>query len=94
MTILISLLCVLLSLVILCGGFWLAKYVVEKQYRVNVLEDSYREALEHIAALEREVTGLTQQVEHMQYEANLQEQRNAAPRGWNPKDMLNTTSRQ
>ena len=91
-TALITLLCAILSISILDGGFYLAKYVVEKQHRVNVLEDSYKEATEHISSLEREVMGLNQQIEHLQYESQLAEQRNV-PRSWNPGDMLNSSSR-
>jgi len=90
-TALITLLCGLLSLAILAGGFYLAKYVVERQHRVNVLEDAYREATEHIAALEAEITGLNQQIEHMQYEAQLNGERMARPRAWNPADPLNSS---
>ena len=87
---LITLLCVLLCLLILAGGFYLAKYVVERQHRANVLEDSYKEAVDHIASLEREVMGLNQQIEHMQYEAQLNGQRMDRPRHWNPSDPLNS----
>ena len=90
-TALITLLCVLISVTILYGGFYLAKHVVERQHRVNVLEDSYREATEHIAALEREITGLNQQIEHMQYEAQQNGQRMDRPRAWNPADPLNSS---
>ena len=94
MTALITLLCVLTGVAILYGGFYLAKYVVERQHRVNVLEDSYREATEHIASLEREILGLNQQIEHMQYEAQLNGERVNRPRAWDPKDPLNSQSRQ
>ena len=89
-TILISLLCVLLCLVILAGGFYLAKYVVERQHRANVLEDSYKEAVDHIASLEREVMGLNQQIEYMQHQSQLNDQRLDRPRHWNPSDPLNS----
>lgn len=89
---LITLLCVLLSLAILYGGFYLAKYVVERQHRANVLEDSYKEAVDHIASLEREILGLNQQIEHMQYEAQLNGQRMDRPRHWNPADPLNSAA--
>lgn len=85
-----TLLCVLLALAILAGGLFLAEYVVGKKHRVNVLEDSYREATEHIAALEREILGLNQQVEQMTYEAELAENRGVRPRAWNPADPLNS----
>lgn len=92
MTALISFLCVLLCLAILCAGFYLAKYVVDRQHRVNVLEDSYKEAAEHIGALEREVAGLNSQIEQMMYEAQQNGQRLERPRAWNPRDPLNSTT--
>jgi hypothetical protein len=95
MTILISLICVLLSLAILYAGFYLSKHVVERQHRANVLEDSYKEAIEHIAGLEREILGLNSQIEQMQYESQLNGGRVPRPRSWNPSDPLNSsTSRQ
>lgn len=94
MTALITLLCILISLGILAGAFYLAKYVVEKQHRANVLEDSYKEAVDHIASLEREITGLNQQIEHMQYEAQQMGQRLDRPRRWDPGDPLNSQPRQ
>ena len=90
-TALITLLCCLLCLSILYGGYYLAKHVVEKNHRVSVLEDAYKEATEHIGALEREVLGLTQQLEHAMYEAQLNEQRGTPSRAWNPRDILNST---
>jgi cell division protein FtsB len=92
---LITLLCVLVALAILAGAFFLAEYVVGKKHRVNVLEDSYKEATDHIASLEREIIGLNQQVEQMTYEAARDNERGARPRAWNPADPLNSaTSRQ
>lgn len=95
MLVLITLLCALVALAILAAAFYLAEYVVGKKHRVNVLEDSYREATDHIAALEREIMGLTQQVEQMTYEVARAEERGPRTRAWNPSDMLNSsTSRQ
>jgi hypothetical protein len=88
--ILITLLCVLLCLAILAGGFYLAKYVVERQHRAQVLEDSYKDAVDHIGSLEREIMGLNQQIEHMQYEAQQNGERIQRPRSWNPRDPLNS----
>lgn len=88
---LMTLLCVLLCLAILYGGFYLAKYVVDRQHRVNVLEDSYKEATDHIVALEREIIGLNSQIEQMQYEAQQNGQRLDRPRAWNPNDPLNSS---
>lgn len=93
MNILITAIIVLICLLIFGGAFYLAKYVVEKQHRIGVLEDSYKEAAEHIAAQEREIMGLNQQIEHMQYEAQLTGQRLERPRAWNPSDPLNSAER-
>lgn len=90
MIVLITLLCVLLSLAIFAGAFYLAKYVIERQHRANVLEDSYREAVEHISEKEREISGLNSQIEHMQYEAQQNGERLSRPRTWNPRDPLNS----
>lgn len=91
MIVLMTLLSVLVALAILAGAFYLAEYVVGKKHRVNVLEDSYREATDHIATLEREIMGLNQQVEHMTFEAARSEQQGARPRAWNPADPLNSS---
>jgi len=90
-TALIALICFLLCLVILYGGYYLAKHVVERNHRVSVLEDAYKEASEHIAGLEREVLGLNQQLEHAVYEAQLNEKRSTPNRAWNPNDILNSS---
>lgn len=94
MTILITLICILLALATFAGAFYLAEYVVKKQHRVHVLEDSYKDAIEHITSLEREVLGLNQQIEQIQYEAQLNGQRMDRPRSWNPRDPLNSADRQ
>lgn len=90
---LITLTCILIALAILAGAFFLSKYVVEKQHRVNVLEDAYKEASEHIQSLEREIDGLNQQIEQMQYEVQLNSQRLERPRSWNPSDIMNSQPR-
>ena len=87
---LITLLCLLIAAVLFTGGFYLAKHVVSLQHRVNVLEDSYKQAVEEIGRLERENIGLNQQIEHLQYEAQLSEQRGGTTRAWNPRDPLSS----
>lgn len=87
---LITLLCLLIAAVLFSGGFCLAKYVVSLQHRVNVLEDSYKQAVEEIGRLERENVGLNQQIEHLQYEAQLSDNRGRQSRAWNPGDPLNS----
>lgn len=95
MVILQVLLCILLCLAILYAGFYLSKYVVERQHRANVLEDAYRESVEQIGELQREVLGLNSQMEQMQYESQQNGERVNRPRSWNPSDPLNSsTSRQ
>lgn len=93
MTALITFLCVFLCAVLFAGAFYLAKYVVERQHRIAVLEDSYKEAIERIAQLETENAALNQQIEHMQYEAQMQTERMQQPRAWNPRDPLNSVAR-
>jgi galactokinase len=90
-TALITLICFLLCLAILYGGYYLAKHVVERNHRVKVLEDAYKEATDHIAVMEQELLNLSQQLEHAQYEVQISEQRGTPARAWNPKDMLNSS---
>lgn len=92
MTYLIPLLCVLLCLAILYAGFYLAKYTVERNHRANVLEDSYKEAVEHITSQEREIASLLSEIEQLKYEAQQAGQRMDQPRRWNPADPLNSSS--
>jgi len=95
MNIMIVLLCLLLCGIMFVGAFYLAEYVVKQKHRVSVLEDSYREATDHIAALENENRSLEQQLDHARYEAQLNGERLDRPRAWNPSDPLNSaTSRQ
>lgn len=92
---LVTLLCVLLCLLILYGGYYLSKHIVEREHRARVLEDSYNAAEEHIRAQEREIAGLNSQIEQMQYEAQLNGERMARPRSWNPSNpLLSTVDRQ
>lgn len=92
MTVVIQvIICFIFCLVILYGGYYLAKQVVERNHRVTVLEDAYKEAADHIAALEREITELNMQLDHAKYEAQLSEQRGTPVRSWNPNDMLNSS---
>lgn len=93
-TALVVLLCLLICAVIVYASFYLAKHVVERQHRANVLEDSYKEAIDHIAALQIEVSGLNQQIEQMQYESQMNGERISRPRAFNPTDPFNMQSRQ
>lgn len=91
MTILITFLCVILCLVILYAGFHLSKHVVEREHRAKVLEDTYKEAVDYIATLQTEISGLNSQIEHMQYEAQQNGERINRTRSWNPSDPLNSS---
>lgn len=94
MTALITLLSVLLCLIILYAGFYLAKYVVERQHRVHVLEDSYKEAVEQIQGLQQTIIDKDHEIEQMKYESQLNGERVDRPRAWNPRDPLNSEARQ
>lgn len=92
MIVLITLLCVLLSLILFAGAFYLAKHVVSLQHRVHVLEDSYKEATEHIAQQEEHIITLKQELDFIRRTEEVQHQRER-PRTWNPGDPLNSNSR-
>lgn len=92
--VLVTLLSFLVTIIIGIGSFYLAEYVVGRKHRADVLEDSYKEAVDHIASLEREIIGLNQQIEQMNYDAQRAGERLDNPRRWNPADPLNTQPRQ
>lgn len=94
MTILISLICILIALIIFVIAYYLSKHVVEKQHRVNVLEDAYREATDEIQALTQTVQDKDREIELIMFEAQQNGQRMDRPRSWNPSDPLNSTPRQ
>ena len=93
MTTLITLICVILALAIFAGAFYLAKYTVSLQHRVNVLEDSYTAANEHIQKQEELITQLTQQIDMMERENKLTAERPERSRAWNPRDIMNVRDR-
>lgn len=90
---LITLLCVLLSLGIFAGAFYMAKYVVSLQHRIHVLEDSYSAATDHIAKQEEHIVTLQQELDFIRREEDQRSHRER-PRTWNPADPLNTGTRQ
>lgn len=94
MTILITLLCAVLVLLLFAGAYYLSKHVVEKQHRVAVLEDAYTEAVEEIKAQAQIIQDKEHEIEQMMYEAQQNGQRVERPRSWNPSDPLNSTPRQ
>lgn len=91
-TALITLICISLSLAIFAGAFYLAKYVIATQHRVHVLEDTYREATEHIQEQEKNIILLQQEIDLLRRSAEIHEHRER-PRTWNPSDPFNTGER-
>lgn len=94
MVVLTMLLCAVLVLILFAGAYYLSKHVVEKQHRVAVLEDAYREATDEIQALTQTVQDKEREIELIMYEAQQNGQRMDMPRTWNPNDPLNSNPRQ
>jgi cell division protein FtsB len=94
MDVIITLLCILISLLLFVGAFYLSKHVVERQHRVHVLEDAYREATDEIQALTQTVQDKEREIELILFEAQQNGQRMDRPRSWNPSDPLNSNPRQ
>lgn len=94
MNVLISLLCILISLILFAGSYYLSKHVVEKQHRVHVLEDAYREATDEIQALVQTVQDKEREIELIMFEAQQNGQRVDRPRSWDPSNPLNSNPRQ
>ena len=94
MIVLIVLTCDILVLLLFSGAYYLSKHVVEKQHRVHVLEDAYREATDEIQALTQTVQDKEREIELIMFEAQQNGQRIDRPRSWNPSDPLNNTPRQ
>lgn len=94
MIVLIVLLCILIAFLLFSGAYYLSKHVVEKQHRVNVLEDAYREATDEIQALTQTVQDKEREIELIMFEAQQNGQRMDRPRSWNPSDPLNSNPRQ
>ena len=92
-TALITLVCVLISALIFERSYRMAMRVVSLKHRVNVLEDSYREATEHIAEIEKLNEVLKQEIDFMRRSAEVQEHRDR-PRSWNPSDPFNVGVRE
>lgn len=94
MVALITLLCILLCFLLLAGAYYLAKHVVEKQHRVNVLEDAYREAVEEIKSQAQIIQDKEREIEQVLHQSQIEGQRTDRPRAWNPSDPLNSAPRQ
>lgn len=93
MTALITLICVLIALALFAGAFYLSKHVVTLQHRVNVLEDSYTQATDHIQKQEEVILQLNQQSEMMERENRIANERTDRPRSWNPRNIMNSAER-
>lgn len=94
MIVLVFLLCLLICFLLFAGAYYLSKHVVEKQHRVNVLEDAYSEAVEEIKAQAQVIQDKEHEIEQMMYEAQQNGQRVDRPRSWNPSNPLNSEPRQ
>lgn len=94
MIVLIVLLCAFIVLSLFAGAYYLSKHVVEKQHRVNVLEDAYREATDEIATLIQTVQDKDREIELIMFEAQQNGQRVDRPRSWDPNNILNSKPRQ
>lgn len=92
-TALIIFICLLIALALFAGAFYLAKQHIALQHRVNVLEDTYTAATEHIAKQEEVIAQLTQQIEYMERENQLASNRVDRPKAWNPRDIMNVGTR-
>jgi predicted PurR-regulated permease PerM len=92
-TTLITFICILIALALFAGAFYLAKYVISLQHRVNVLEDTYTAAEQHIQKQEEVIAQLTQQIDMMERENVLASKRVDKPRAWKPRDIMNVGER-
>lgn len=90
---LIVLICILISALLFGGAYYLAKHVVSKEHRVNVLEDTYTQATEHIQKQEEIILQLTHQIEMMERENRISNEQTPRNRAWNPRDIMNVQDR-
>ena len=93
MSMLIIFICILISAILFGGAYYLAKHVVSKEHRVNVLEDTYTAATEHIQKQEETIMQLSQQIEMMERENRLANEQTPRNRAWNPRDIMNVQER-
>lgn len=91
--VLIVLICILITAALFAGAYYLAKHVVGKEHRVNVLEDTYTAATEHIQKQEEIILQLTNQIEMMERENRLGNEQTPRNRAWNPRDIMNVQER-
>ena len=90
---LIVFICILITAVLFGGAYYLAKHVVSKEHRVNVLEDTYTAATEHIQKQEEVIMQLNQTIDMMERENRLVGEQPTRNRTWNPHDIMNVQDR-
>lgn len=88
-TALIIFICIFIALALFAGAFYMAKYVVTIQHRVNVLEDSFKEAEEHIIEQEKQIVMYQQEMDFMRRDAEQQQLRDNRTRPWDPDNLMN-----
>ena len=93
MTYLITILCVLVSLIILAGGFILAKYVVTVQHDNKTLTHEVKMAAELVAEQAQTIEQLRYEIEYMKKISDPSGQQAPMQRSWNPGDPLNQGER-
>jgi hypothetical protein len=93
-TVLLAILSVLVAVLIFERAYRLAKRHVSLQHRVNVLEDSYKEAMGYIGEQEKTIDLLKQELDFVRREEQTRTERPERTRAWNPGDPLNLGSRQ
>jgi cell division protein FtsB len=76
------------------GAFFIGRYISSIQQRNELLETTHDSALKHIEELERHLEELQQENDFIRKEAQSQDKRVSAHRGWNPADPLNSSERQ
>jgi F0F1-type ATP synthase membrane subunit b/b' len=83
-----------IALSIAVGSFYWGRHISSIQQRNKLLETTHDSALKHIEELERHLEELQQENEFIRKEAQSQDKRVSAHRGWNPADPLNSSERQ
>lgn len=92
-TALITLICILLVLASFAGAFYFAKKHISYQHRINILEDSYKEATEYISRQEEAILQLKSELDFIHREDESRSARNERPRTWNPNNLMETGNR-
>lgn len=76
------------------GAYYQAKHTVTLQHRVHILEDSYKEATEHIVDQEKTIVLLQQELDFIRRTEEERAQRNEPKRSWNPSNLMEMGNRQ